>query len=345
MSQLLDASPYAPRDDAALLAELNALDAHHRAGCPSYARIVAGRGEATRLEDVPFLHVGLFKRLELVTGGAGPLRTVVSSSTSGVASRVAIDARSGALQAASSEAILADFIGTARRPVLVLDSVASLRQRNAFSARILAAMSLKPFATEIIFLLDEAGDPASLQLAQLERALQEHGDLIVYGFSWILWLAWARAKWPDATTQALRSRRISFVHSGGWKKLEAVRVDRARFDAALLERAGPGSTVLDYYGLAEQMGVVFPACEHGARHVPRWADVIVRDTWSLEPLADAPGQLQLMNALAWGAPAHSVLTEDMGRLLPGPCACGRGGPRFELLGRLPQAELRGCANV
>lgn len=79
--------------------------------------------------------------------------------------------------------------------------------------------------------------------------------------------------------------------------------------------------------------------------MPRWAHVIVRDTWSLEPLAGDPGQLQLLNVLAWGAPAHSVLTEDMGRLLPGPCACGRQGPRFELLGRLPQAELRGCANV
>jgi hypothetical protein len=345
MSRLLEAPPYAARDHAALLAELNALDAHHRAGCPSYARIVAGHNEALSLQDLPFLHVGLFKRLELVTGGTPPQRTVLSSSTSGVASRVAIDMRSGALQARSSEAILADFIGSAKRPVLVLDSVSSLRQRNAFSARILAAMSLKPFASEILFLLNDAGDPASLQLAQLERALRDPGDLIVYGFSWMLWLAWARAEWPQAVMDALRRRRISFVHSGGWKKLEVVRVERASFEAALLERAGPGSTVLDYYGLAEQMGVVFPTCEHGSRHVPRWADVIVRDTWSLEPLATEPGQLQLMNVLAWGAPAHSVLTEDMGRLLPGTCGCGRKGRRFELLGRLPQAELRGCANV
>jgi hypothetical protein len=57
------------------------------------------------------------------------------------------------------------------------------------------------------------------------------------------------------------------------------------------------------------------------------------------------GMLQLLNPLAYGAPYHSVLTEDLGRIIPGTCACGRAGRQFELLGRVPKAELRGCANV
>jgi Acyl-protein synthetase, LuxE len=55
--------------------------------------------------------------------------------------------------------------------------------------------------------------------------------------------------------------------------------------------------------------------------------------------------LQLLNVLAHGAPYHSVLTEDLGRLAEGQCPCGRPGRRFQLLGRVPKAELRGCANV
>ncbi|MDT8322190.1 MAG: hypothetical protein RQ826_16865, partial [Xanthomonadales bacterium] len=72
---------------------------------------------------------------------------------------------------------------------------------------------------------------------------------------------------------------------------------------------------------------------------------LVRDAWTLESLVDRPGQLQLMNTLALGAPYHNVLTEDLGRIVSGDCACGRSGKRFELLGRVPKAEVRGCANV
>jgi hypothetical protein len=72
---------------------------------------------------------------------------------------------------------------------------------------------------------------------------------------------------------------------------------------------------------------------------------LVRDSWTLESLVGEPGQLQLMNTLARGAPYHNVLTEDLGRIVPGNCPCGRSGTRFELLGRVPKAEVRGCANV
>ena len=129
------------------------------------------------------------------------------------------------------------------------------------------------------------------------------------------------------------------------EKVEAQKVDRESFDATLLRDLDPSSRVVDYYGLVEQVGVIYPLCEAGYRHVPAWADVVVRDTATLRPLTGEPGQLQLMNVLAWGAPYHSVLTEDVGRIVPGACPCERQGPRFELLGRLPKAELRGCANV
>ncbi|MBA2962921.1 MULTISPECIES: hypothetical protein [Ramlibacter] len=346
MSKLLEQSPYASRDDAVFLREMNELVAHHRHHCPPYATFTSPTA-AERVEDLPFVHVGLFKRATLRsnTGPGTGGRTVLSSATSGQTSRVFIDDASAALQARSSQAILADFIGGGRRPLLVLDSAASLRRRGEFSARILAAMSLKPFASEVFFLLSDAGDPASFSTIQLECALNQGGDLLVYGFSWMLWLAWARRELPQALRDEVARRRICFVHSGGWKKLEAASVDRAVFDSTLLAGAGTGSLVLDYYGLVEQMGVVFPVCDQGARHVPRWADVLVRDSWSLAALETGVGQLQLLNTVSWGAPCHSVLTEDLGRLLPGRCACSRSGPRFELLGRVPQAELRGCANV
>ncbi len=350
MSRLLDLPAYAARDDGLFLDEMNALTAHHAQWCPPFRIMLEAQSRATtaeRIEDIPFTHVSLFKHVNLSSAapGARMVRTVLSSATSGTSSRVAIDEISASLQSRSSEAILAEFIGRARRPVLVLDSVTSLRSRHEFGARIMAAMSLKPFASEMFFLLKDPGDARSLQLSQLECALKTSDALIVYGFSWILWLAWAQASQPGELRAALRQKSVAFVHSGGWKKLEDQKVDRASFDASLLASVGPGSCVVDYYGLVEQMGVIFPLCDHNARHVPRWADVIVRDSWTLEPLAEGEGQLQLLNTISHGSPCHSVLTEDMGRLLPGTCGCGRLGRRFELIGRVPKAELRGCSNV
>ena len=351
MTEWLDRTPYAARtadEEARFLADMEALSRHHLTGCDAFRAMWPDWSGAGRLADLPWVHVGVFKHLELRTqaDGVEHQRTLESSSTTGKgASRIVLDAESSALQGRSSRAILGDHVGEARRPLLVLDSVASLRRRGGVSARVAAAMSLQPFASDMHFVLGDAADPGSMRWDDVARAVEGHDDLLVYGFTWILWLAWGAAEMPSDVARALEGKRVHFVHSGGWKKLEAASVTRAEFDAALLAGLDPGSAVIDYYGLVEQVGVVYPLCSEGLRHAPAWADVLVRDPFTLASLEEEPGSLQLLNLLARGAPYHNVLTEDVGRLVPGACPCGRGTTRFELIGRVPRAEVRGCANV
>jgi hypothetical protein len=349
MSQLLEDRPFAARDDAAFLREMEELTNWHRAHCPEYARIWPEPQTPRTAADLPFLHVSLFKHLLLQTRAEGIVhqRTLLSSSTTGSQpSRISLDERSSALQSRSSLAILTEMVGSERRPLLVLDDARNLRQRGEVSARIAAAMALRPLAIETHFLLDESGGRTRTRWELLTDILHRHDDLLVYGITFLLWTAWAKAGMPDDVRQALAGKRIHFVHSGGWKKLESLKIQQAQLEGELLAGLDSRSAVVDFYGLVEQIGVVFPLCAAGARHVPRWADVLVRDPWTLEPRTGEPGLLQLMNVLAFGAPYHSILTEDQGRLLPeGKCPCGREGKRFELVGRLPQSETRGCANV
>ncbi len=348
MSALLDKSPYGPRDEEALLAEMNQLTEHHLGACEEYARVWPDWEPATAVEQLPFLHVGTFKWIDFRSSSAEIKheRTLLSSATtSGTPSRIALDEKSSALQSRSSLAILSDFVGQAERPLLVVDSARSLRMRGEMSARIAAAMSLRPLSSDIYFLLATPEDPSSMKWDLLGKVLDQFDDLLVYGFTWILHSSWGAAGVPDNIRARLADKTICFVHSGGWKKLEAERVTREAFDEALLAGLSAESKVVDFYGLVEQVGVIYPLCEAGYRHTPVWADVIVRDSLEMRPLDDEPGQLQLMNVLAAGAPYHSVLTEDVGRIVPGTCPCGRSGKRFELLGRLPKSEARGCANV
>jgi hypothetical protein len=348
MSALLDRPPYSARDDAAFLAEMQRLTRHHLKGCAEYARIWPSWRGAGSVDELPFLHVDLFKRLEFRTIASDIVheRTLRSSSTSGSApSQIVLDSLSSRLQRRSALAILTDMVGGHKRPLLVLDEARSLRQRGVVSARVAAAMSLSPLATGIHFLLSGANNPASMKWDLLAEVLASADDFLVYGFTSILWLAWAAADMPKDLRSVLRGKRIHFVHSGGWKKMETLRVERAEFDGALIRDLHPTSRVVDYYGLVEQVGVIYPLCEHAMRHVPVWAEVLVRDPHTLRAIEGEPGQIQLMNVMSYGAPYHSVLSEDMGRIAPGDCPCGRSGKRFELLGRMAHAQLRGCANV
>jgi hypothetical protein len=299
---------------------------------------------------LPFLHVGVFKHLDLKTEAANIQheRVLRSSATSGgsTTSCIALDMQSSLLQSRSTSSILQDFLGPIHCPLLVLDSSKSLRHPGSVSARVAAALSLRSFASDISFLLDDGEVPTSVNWQRAQCYLQQYDELLIYGFTSMLWLAWGAQEKPQAIQQLLAGKRIHFVHSGGWKRMERMNVTREQLDSTLLQNLAHGSRVLDFYGLVEQVGVIYPLCDSGFRHVPLWADVIVRDALTLRPLADGTvGLLQLINILAWGAPYHSVLTDDIGRLVPGLCKCGRSGRRFELLGRVPTAEIRGCANV
>lgn len=348
MSSLLNEPPFSDRADEVLLREMQELTEWHLAGCPAYRAMWPDFSAPNSLAELPFVHVGVFKHIPLQTNGEGIThqRVLKSSSTSGVSSRIPLDTRSGELQARASVAVLEDLVGKDKRPLLVTDSAKSLMQRGEVSARVTAAMSLRPLSTEMHFLMASADNPASLDWALVESLCAKSPRLLVYGFTWILWKGWVDATIPDSAKAALSKTQIHFVHSGGWKKLETLKVDRETFDGRLLGLVAEGSRVVDFYGLVEQVGMIYPLCEAGFRHMPRWGAAMARDPWTLEPLAAGKeGMLQLMNPLAYGAPYHSVLTEDMGCVLEGDCPCGRLGQRFQLLGRMPKAEVRGCANV
>lgn len=342
MTTLLAREPFGPRDDAQFLDEMVALTRRHLSSCNEYGQIWREWSGAETVAELPFIHVGVFKNVVFRSRGVAHQRLLQSSGTSGSKrSMIPLDEESSALQSRSCVSVLADFIGEEQVPLIVLDDVRSLRRAGEVSARIAAAMSLRPLSKEMIFAMSGSDD---IRWDVVQDLLSRHRHVRVYGFTSILWQAWAAAAIPETARQQLSETRVDFVHSGGWKKLEAQKVTREVLDERLLAAAGPGSRVVDYYGLVEQVGIVFPLCAAGFRHVPAWADVIARDAYTLRP-SDGAGMLQLMNVLALGAPYHSVLTEDLGRLEQGDCSCGRQGKRFELLGRIPKAETRGCANV
>ena len=141
---------------------------------------------------------------------------------------------------------------------------------------------------------------------------------------------------------------VHVLHSGGWKRLEQQAVTKDVFIRGVAAVLGcSANRIIDYYGLVENVGVIYPDCQHGNKHVPAFAEVIVRNPLTLAPVAAGErGLLQVCSALPTSFPGFLLLTEDLAEIIGHDgCPCGRRGTHFRFAGRVPKAEVRGCGNV
>ncbi|WP_075636452.1 acyl-protein synthetase [Xaviernesmea rhizosphaerae] len=348
----LAADPYgmtAAEKDAALSAVLRALTQHHRAACPDYARILdlLGTGEngMTHLADVPFLPVRLFKAFDLLSVPRDEVfKTMTSSGTSGQSvSRIYLDRETAALQGKVLARLMGDLLGPKRLPMLVIDSPAVLRDRNAFSARGAGILGFSLFGKDVTYALD---DEMRLNLPAIEAFLARHAGerIFLFGFTFMIWQHFHRAL--EASGIRLPIDNGILLHGGGWKKLQDEAVDNAEFRAALGRSTGI-SRVVNYYGMVEQTGSIFLECEHGHLHAPIQAEVIIRDPLTFRCMeVGETGLIEVLSLLPRSYPGHALLTEDLGRIEGvDDCPCGRHGTYFSVAGRIAKAEVRGCSDT
>src|SRR5271165_72404 len=307
---------------------------------------------AEKIADLPYLPVGVFKAnppLALV-GADDVKRTLTSSATTGqVPSRVALDAATARRMAKSVITIVRDFIGPARRPYLVVDVPENLAARTELGARGAAIQGLGSFATEIVSCLLPGQDGgSSLDLDKLLACAEKwkDADVLVYGFTYVIWTHLVEPLQRLGVTLGMPN--VHVLHSGGWKRLEQQAVDRDVFAHGVASVFGCATDrILDYYGMVENVGVIYPDCAHGNKHVPAFAEIIVRDPLTLAPVgAGRQGLIQVCSVLPTSFPGFLLLTEDLAEVIGyDNCPCGRRGVSFRFAGRAPKAEVRGCGNL
>jgi hypothetical protein len=245
--------------------------------------------------------------------------------------------------------IARDFIGHSRRPYLVIDTPDLKASGESMGARAAAIQGLQPFATETTYCLrcDDKGE-MDLELEKLmEFALRNKDtEVLIYGFTYILWNHLVKPVQAAGWCLNLRNARI--MHSGGWKRLQNQSVQKEFFNEQLAAVVGcDASHIIDFYGMVESVGVIFPDCQFGNKHAPVFGDVIVRDPLTLEPVATGEyGIVQVCSILPTSFPGNMLLTEDVAQVIAyDGCACGRRGISFRFAGRVPKAEVRGCGNI
>lgn len=332
-----------------LLETLNVLTDWHRQQCQPYSNILAGlfsHTHAERLEALPFVPVRLFKSLDMVSVSSDQvIKTLTSSGTTGQAvSRIFLDRETAMRQTRVLAAIMSHFLGAARLPMVIVDSADLLKDRTRFNARAAGILGFSVFGRQHHYCLD---DHLSLKLDALEEYLDKHQNepILLFGFTYVVW----QGLYQGALSLNKKldfGRQSTLIHGGGWKKLIDQQVTNEEFKSRLHEQLGI-RRVFNYYGMVEQVGSIFMECEHGHLHSPVFADVIVRNPVTLEPVGfGEPGVVEVLSALPLSYPGHVLLTEDMG-VVHGEddCPCGRLGKYFSISGRLPNVEMRGCSDT
>lgn len=333
-----------------LLPILQSLCRLHYAACEPYRRVVdrvfggAGSLTAGRLEDLPFLPVSLFKSQTLRSVPPEAVTRVLTSSGTGgqEVSHVYLDARTARLQAAALVRVGQAVLGTSRRPMVVVDHPEVLRDRSTFTARGAGILGLLQFGHRPFWAL---GAGMELDLDGLEAYLSGALDRppLFFGFTFMVWQHLVRAL--EQGGRCLKPSGGTLVHSGGWKKLQDQAVTPQEFRERAARALGV-ARVVNFYGMAEQVGGVFFENEQHHLQASVFSEVIVRDPRTLVPLPPGEvGLIQTLSVLPESYPGHSILTEDLGAVIGDGVVGGVQGRSFDVLGRVPRAELRGCSDT
>ncbi|MDX9689458.1 MAG: acyl-protein synthetase [Alphaproteobacteria bacterium] len=327
--------------EVALLPILKTLTHHHMQSCAAYAKIIAlsfpDYEEATNLAELPYLPVSLFKhrRLNSVPESIHTL-TVQSSGTSAKGqSQITLDKETAQATAQSLAAIIKDRISPSRLPMLIIDAPSTLKSGGALSARSAAILGLMPFGHAHCFALR---DDLTLDEEKVSAFLSRYGagNFLVYGFTFLVW----DKLLPYCKNTNCDFSHATLIHSGGWKHLSTLAVDHDAFALAFAQTAKL-KQIVNFYGMAEMPGVIYPDHGDGLLIPPAFSCVIIRDPQTLAPLSEGEiGLVQTFNPLATSFPGHSLLTEDLGSWHKTPH-----GLALRIHGRVPRAALRGCSDV
>lgn len=307
------------------------------------------------LADIPPVPVQVFKSLGNQMSSVGTdniILTLQSSATSGVPSSVMVDKITSKRQLKVMARVMASFLGSQRKPFLILDVDPLAGSKKALGARSAAVRAYLNFATSATYLLES--DKTDNLVFDHQKFLDTVNDLdqdqpiILFGFTYVLYsfllegsrLAGKEIQLPEGS---------KVIHIGGWKKLESKKVQKEKFNKHIGDILGISpSDIIDIYGFTEQMGLNYPDCEAGWKHAPAYSEVIVRDTVQRNPIPNGQvGVLEFLTPIPHSYPGNVVITDDLGFIdnERGKCSCGREGTRFKIVGRAQKAEVRGCGDI
>lgn len=298
--------------------------------------------EPKTIEDIFPLPASIFKHAELITDDNSQLlKTFFSSGTSGLRSSIPISHLTARRQVDGFLESWRPFLGSERRPMIILDSkpnASNLERDN--SASTAASTAMMRYARDLFFLNPSKSDSHE-QGHRLREWLESlnRRDLLVFGFT-----SQVYEFIKSDNAKFLHGLSVTMIHGGGWKKMKEKEIPRVVFYKEIKSKIG-NVRILDYYGMVEQLGSVWVEDEPGLFMPPANGTALIRDPMTLEIVRDEGrvGLVQVLSNVPTSYPGHSILTEDLGSWQKSKSSNSR--IRLAIHGRLPKTDPRGCSDT
>ncbi len=351
-SEILKYNPYdvSKEEKEKILSErINFLTKYHYDNCDKYKNILDFLGYNSNtnysLNDSFFIPIRLFKELELLSVDKSQIvRTMTSSGTTGQrVSKIFLDKETSINQQKTLNNIMKDFIPKTRLPMIIIDTERVIKDKNFFSARKAGILGFSLFAKDKIYALDYN---MNLNIELIKDFLKKNKDktILAFGYTYIIYEYFYNIL--KSKNINLDMKNVVLLHGGGWKKLVNLNISNLEFNRIINEITKIPS-ISDYYGMVEQTGSIYMTCKYGYMHASTYSDIIIRNPEDFSICNfNEKGIIQLVSSIPTSYPGHNILTEDEGIILgEDNCKCSRKGKYFKILGRLKNAEVRGCSDT
>ncbi len=317
---------------------------------PGYAGFLRRRrvnGEAlTRWEDIPFLPARAFKAVPLITEGVLAERIFRTSGTTlGAPERGEHHVRDLSLYRASLlPNFAAHLLPEGAEPPLLCLLPSPEEVPDSSLSFMMGEVGRELCGGDVSFFVTQAGGLEGRAFREaLAVATADGVPVLVAGtaFAFVQWVDEAKRNAWECTLPA--GSRL--METGGYKG-RSRSVSRSELYEGLESSLGiPHHRMVNEYGMTELLSQFYepvlsdrakpcPDLAERQHRGPPWVRTLVLDPLSLDPVPEGEvGILAHLDLANLGSVA-AVLTEDLGREIPG---------GFQLLGRSPEADPRGCS--
>lgn len=140
------------------LNKINSLSLHHYKNSKEFKKIInqiySKKIFATKIEDVPFLPVNIFKETEIKSISKNQIFKVLNSSgtSSNVPSKIILDKQNAKLQTIVLIKLVSKILGTKRLPMLIIDEEENIADPLNFNAKIAAYLGFSIFGSDRTYL-------------------------------------------------------------------------------------------------------------------------------------------------------------------------------------------------
>ena len=322
------------------LKEMKLLTNYHYHKSKLYKKILSNfkysKKNNLKIEELPYLTTSIFKYLDIKSIKDNEIYRILKSSgtTSSNRSKIFLDKTNAFNQRIALTKIFENYFGKTRLPMLIVGSKKN-DNTSTFDAKSAALRGFSMFGKDHTFVINDNKVDKKILNNFLKKYRSE--EILIFGFTYDVF-EFLINKY-DASIDLSNA---SILHGGGWKKLENQKVSNTEFKKKIFNKFKI-KKIINYYGLIEQTGSIFfecPTCN--VFQCSNYSNVIIRNK-NLEVESKSKGYIQLMSLLPTSYPGHNLITEDYGEMAS--CNCGFKGKSFKILGRIEQAEIRGCGNV